>query len=139
MALSFIIVSRSTLRHFVEHAQYVEDHLTGIVVGTPGRILDLANEGACDLSRVSYLVLDEADRMLDKGFENDITSIIGYTMKGEKRQTLMFSATWPDAVRRLASSFQRDPVRVTVGSDDLTANSRVEQAVEVFDDSRSKE
>jgi len=49
------------------------------------------------------------------------------------------SATWPEAVRRLASTFQRDPVRVTVGSDDLTANSRVEQSVEVFDDARSKE
>jgi ATP-dependent RNA helicase DBP3 len=49
------------------------------------------------------------------------------------------SATWPDAVRRLASSFQRDPVRVTIGSDDLTANSRVEQVLEVFDDEREKE
>ena len=112
---------------------------TRIVVGTPGRILDLVNDGVCDLSNVRYLVLDEADRMLDKGFENDIRSIIGHTKQGTERQTLMFSATWPDAVRRLAASFQRDPVRVTVGSDDLTANSRVEQAVEVFDNSREKE
>lgn len=49
------------------------------------------------------------------------------------------SATWPEAVRRLASTFQKKPVRVTVGSDDLTANSKVEQTVEVFEDSRSKE
>ncbi|KAI0770958.1 DEAD-domain-containing protein [Trametes elegans] len=112
---------------------------TRIIVGTPGRILDLVNDGACDLSRVSYLVLDEADRMLDKGFENDIRAIIGHTLQGADRQTLMFSATWPDAVRRLASTFQRNPVRVTVGSDDLTANSRVEQVVEVFDDPRSKD
>ncbi|KZT68457.1 DEAD-domain-containing protein [Daedalea quercina L-15889] len=112
---------------------------TRIVVGTPGRILDLVNDGICDLSRVTYLVLDEADRMLDKGFENDIRAIIGHAKQGAERQTLMFSATWPEAVRRLASSFQRDPVRVTVGSDDLTANSRVEQFVEVFDDSRSKD
>ncbi|KAI0055921.1 DEAD-domain-containing protein [Artomyces pyxidatus] len=110
-----------------------------IVVGTPGRILDLVRDGACDLSAVEYLVLDEADRMLDKGFENDIRAIIGYARQGADRQTLMFSATWPDAVRRLASTFQRDPVRVTVGSDDLTANSRVEQVVEVFDDDREKE
>ena len=112
---------------------------TRIVVGTPGRILDLINDGVCDLSQVRYLVLDEADRMLDKGFENDIRAIIEHTKPREERQTLMFSATWPDAVRRLAASFQRDPVRVTVGSDDLTANSRVEQAVEVFDNSRDKE
>ncbi|EKM60395.1 uncharacterized protein PHACADRAFT_23751 [Phanerochaete carnosa HHB-10118-sp] len=112
---------------------------TRTVVGTPGRILDLINDGVCDLSNVQYLVLDEADRMLDKGFENDIRSIIGHTKQGEERQTLMFSATWPDAVRRLAASFQRDPVRVTVGSDDLTANSRVSQVVEVFDSSREKD
>jgi ATP-dependent RNA helicase DBP3 len=112
---------------------------TRIIVGTPGRILDLVNDGVCDLSNVRYLVLDEADRMLDKGFENDIRNIIGHTKQGEERQTLMFSATWPDAVRRLAASFQREPVRVTVGSDDLTANSRVDQVVEVFDNSREKE
>ncbi|CCM01429.1 uncharacterized protein FIBRA_03481 [Fibroporia radiculosa] len=107
---------------------------TRVIVGTPGRILDLVNDGACDLGRVTYLVLDEADRMLDRGFENDIRSIIGFTKQGAE-----LSATWPDSVRRLAASFQRNPVRVTVGSDDLTANSRVEQAVEVFDDARSKD
>ncbi|KAI9567014.1 DEAD-domain-containing protein [Boletus coccyginus] len=93
-----------------------DGRVTRIVVGTPGRILDLVNEGACDLSRVNYLVLDEADRMLDKA----------------DRQTMMFSATWPEAVRRLASTFQRDPIRVT-------ANSCVEQIVEVFDDPREKD
>ncbi|THH32619.1 hypothetical protein EUX98_g1589 [Antrodiella citrinella] len=112
---------------------------TRIVVGTPGRILDLINDRVLDLSEVHYLVLDEADRMLDKGFENDIRKIIEATKEGAERQTLMFSATWPDAVRRLASTFQKKPVRVTVGSDDLTANSRVEQMVEVFEDSRSKD
>ncbi|KAG5352680.1 ATP-dependent RNA helicase DBP3 [Termitomyces sp. J132] len=112
---------------------------TRIIVGTPGRILDLMQEGACDLSGVDYLVLDEADRMLDKGFENDIRKIIAGTKPADERQTMMFSATWPEAVRRLASTFQKNPVRVTVGSDDLTANSRVEQSVDVFDDSRSKD
>lgn len=111
-----------------------------IVVGTPGRILDLAREGVCDLSTVSYLVLDEADRMLDKGFENDIRAIIGMTRSHtEGRFTSMFSATWPPSVRQLAETFMQDPVRVTVGSDELSANRRVEQTVEVLDDGRMKE
>ncbi|KAL1732924.1 P-loop containing nucleoside triphosphate hydrolase protein [Schizophyllum commune] len=112
---------------------------TRVVVGTPGRILDLMNDGACDLTNVDYLVLDEADRMLDKGFENDIRNIISATKPLAERQTLMFSATWPDSVRKLAATFQNNPVRVTVGSDDLTANSRVEQVVEVLDDGRQKD
>ncbi|KAF8895026.1 P-loop containing nucleoside triphosphate hydrolase protein [Gymnopilus junonius] len=124
----------------LKNANKSKDGLTTrIIVGTPGRILDLMQEGACDLSEVDYLVLDEADRMLDKGFENDIRNIISNTKPSTERQTMMFSATWPEAVRRLASTFQRDPIRVTVGSDDLTANSRVEQVVEVFDDARSKD
>ncbi|CAA7264683.1 unnamed protein product [Cyclocybe aegerita] len=124
----------------LKNANKAKDGLTTrIIVGTPGRILDLMQEGACDLSGVDYLVLDEADRMLDKGFENDIRNIISSTKPSEERQTMMFSATWPESVRRLASTFQRDPVRVTVGSDDLTANSRVAQSVEVFDDARSKD
>jgi len=60
-----------------------------VVVGTPGRILDLIRDGALSLGGVEYLVLDEADRMLDKGFENDIRSIIGYAKQGAARQTLM--------------------------------------------------
>ncbi|CAE6469488.1 unnamed protein product [Rhizoctonia solani] len=110
-------------------SQNGDGRTTRIVVGTPGRLKDFIEEGVCDLSRVSYLVLDEADRMLDKGFENDIRSIIQKTTPTEKRQTLMFSATWPESVRRLASTFQRDPVRVTVGKDELQANSRVEHPI----------
>jgi len=110
-----------------------------VVIGTPGRILDLIGDGALALGGVEYLVLDEADRMLDKGFENDIRRIIGHAKQGAERQTLMFSATWPEAVRRLAESFLRDPVRITVGSEDLTANSRIVQEIEVFDDEREKD
>ncbi|KAG8714001.1 RNA-dependent ATPase [Ceratobasidium sp. 394] len=120
-------------------SQNGDGRTTRIVVGTPGRLKDFMEEGVCELSGVSYLVLDEADRMLDKGFENDIRSIIEKTAPMDKRQTLMFSATWPESVRRLASTFQRDPVRVTVGKDELQANSRVEQVVEVFDDVREKD
>lgn len=111
-----------------------------ILVGTPGRVLDLAREGAIDLSHVSYLTLDEADRMLDKGFEPDIRAIIGMTKShSDGRHTSMFSATWPPAVRGLAESFMKEPIRVTVGSDELSANRRVAQTVVVLDDSRQKE
>jgi ATP-dependent RNA helicase DBP3 len=89
---------------------------------------------------VSYVVLDEADRMLDVGFEPDIRAIVGMTQSREQgRHTSMFSATWPPAVRGLAESFMNDPVRVTVGSDELSANHRVEQSVEVLEDGRAKE
>lgn len=112
---------------------------TRIIVGTPGRIQDLIDDGACQLGAVDYLVLDEADRMLDAGFENAIRKIVGYCKPKEERQTMMFSATWPESIRRLAATFQRNPARVTVGSEDLTANSRVAQNLEVFDDDRDKE
>jgi ATP-dependent RNA helicase DBP3 len=104
-----------------------------IVVATPGRLKDLQNDGSLDLSKVKYLVLDEADRMLDKGFEQDIKDIIA-PMPVSRRQTVMFTATWPPAVRELASSFMASPVTVTIGgepSSDPRANSRIKQVVEV--------
>jgi len=103
-----------------------------VVVATPGRLIDLMGEGACDLSQVSYLVLDEADRMLDQGFERDIRQIIGETHQA--RQTALFSATWPDSVRELAHSFLSRPIKVTIGSDDLAAGTRITQIVEVLED-----
>ncbi|TYJ56811.1 ATP-dependent RNA helicase DBP3 [Cryptococcus floricola] len=121
-------------------ARELSDTKTRIVVGTPGRTLDLADSGDLDLSSVSYLVLDEADRMLDAGFENDIRRIIAHTPGHEQgRQTVMFSATWPESVRRLAATFLNKPVRITVGSDELSANKRIEQVVEVLDDPRGKD
>lgn len=110
------------------------------VVGTPGRVLDLAREGTLDLSNVSYAVLDEADRMLDVGFEPDIRAILGMTKdKTEGRHTSMFSATWPMNLRGLAETFMVEPMRVTIGSDELSANHRVEQSVEVLEDGRAKQ
>ena len=104
-----------------------------IVVATPGRLLDLIQEGSVDLSNVNYLVLDEADRMLEKGFEEDIKNIIGQT-SSKNRQTLMFTATWPKEVRELASTFMNQPVKVSIGNtDELTANKRITQIVEVID------
>lgn len=104
-----------------------------VVVATPGRLLDLLQEGSVDLSQVNYLVLDEGDRMLEKGFEEDIKNIIRET-DASKRQTLMFTATWPKEVRELASSFMKNPIRVSIGNtDQLTANKKITQIVEVVD------
>jgi len=118
------------------------------VVATPGRIKDLINEGACDLSKVSQLVLDEADRMLDMGFEEDVRYIISQCLDKDKgRQTAMFSATWPAVIQKIAMEYMVNPVRVYVGfeaivgsngensvDDSLSANKRVTQTVEVIED-----
>eukprot|EP01098_Paradermamoeba_levis_P006682 TRINITY_DN2771_c0_g1_i1.p1 TRINITY_DN2771_c0_g1~~TRINITY_DN2771_c0_g1_i1.p1 ORF type:complete len:586 (-),score=228.08 TRINITY_DN2771_c0_g1_i1:356-2113(-) len=102
-----------------------------VMIATPGRLIDLLNEGAVSLSRVTYLVLDEADRMLDLGFEPDIRTIIGQVCP--ERQTVMFSATWPQSVQALASDFQVSPVRINIGSMDLVACVNVKQIVEVVE------
>lgn len=107
-----------------------------IVVATPGRLNDLIGDGSADLSKAEYVVLDEADRMLDKGFEEPIRQIISQTAAKEKRQTLMFTATWPPSVRELAATFMKQPVRITIGdnaSGELRANVRIKQLVEVLD------
>ena len=107
-----------------------------IIIATPGRLNDLISEGSADLSNVEYLVLDEADRMLDKGFEEDIRKIISACAPNSHRQTLMFTATWPPSVRSLAESFMRSPVQIRIGddhSDEVRANTRIEQRVEVLD------
>jgi ATP-dependent RNA helicase DBP3 len=107
-----------------------------IVVATPGRLNDLINEGSADLSKVGYVVLDEADRMLDKGFEEEIRKIINTTQPLGKRQTLMFTATWPESVRTLAATFMTTPIKIAIGdnpSGDLRANTRITQKVEVVD------
>jgi ATP-dependent RNA helicase DBP3 len=112
-----------------------------IVVATPGRLNDLINEGCADLSKARYVVLDEADRMLDKGFEEEIKKIINTTPSLENRQTLMFTATWPESVRSLAATFMTTPVKIAIGDNptgDLRANARIVQKVEVVDP-RSKE
>jgi len=108
-----------------------------VVVATPGRLKDLVQMGCVSLAGVSYLVLDEADRMLDQGFEQDIRDIISKTHK--ERQTCLFSATWPEAIRNLANEFLTNPVKVTVGSDDLSANKRIKQVVEVIDENDKDE
>lgn len=130
------------------------------VVATPGRLKDLIQEKSCRLHAVEHLVLDEADRMLDMGFEEDVRFIISQCGSKERRpQTAMFSATWPAAIQAIAMEFMHQPVRVYVGfasivapnddsnndvkttasgvvgvDDSLSANRRVQQIVEVLED-----
>ncbi|KAK8076543.1 ATP-dependent RNA helicase DBP3 [Apiospora phragmitis] len=107
-----------------------------IIVATPGRLKDFLEEGSISLGSAKFAVLDEADRMLDKGFEDDIKLILGQCPAKESRQTLMFTATWPQSVQALASTFMKSPVKIQIGGNtagDLQANSRIEQRVEVVD------
>lgn len=94
-----------------------------IVIATPGRLIDFLESGKTNLRRVTYLVLDEADRMLDMGFEKQMKQIVSQIRPD--RQTLLWSATWPKEVQTIASSFTNDPIQVTIGSEDLTVNDKV--------------
>ncbi len=97
-----------------------------IVVATPGRLLDLIQQGHCDLSAVRHVVLDEADRMLDMGFMPDIKRIISYVP--ERRQTLLFSATMPREIRQLANDLLQSPEQITV-TPESPAVERIVQSV----------
>lgn len=98
-------------------------HEPAIVVGTPGRILELIETGALKLDAMNTLVLDEADRMLDMGFEPAIQAI--RKALPANYQTLLFSATFPDAVRALSKSYQRDPKEILLDTD--TRSEHIEQ------------
>lgn len=102
-----------------------------ICIATPGRLLDFLESGTTNLKRVTYLVLDEADRMLDMGFEPQIRKVVGQIRPD--RQTLMWSATWPSEIQRLARDFCRaDPLKLTIGKQELTVNANIEQQIEVL-------
>ena len=88
-----------------------------VVVGTPGRVLDHLRQGTLKLDAVRFLVLDEADRMLDMGFEKEVRQILDQVPKD--RQTLMFSATIPSAIEAMASRYQREPERLMLSQDAL--------------------
>lgn len=100
-----------------------------IVVGTPGRTLDHLKRETLDLSPLRYLVLDEADRMLDMGFQEDMELILKSAPKN--RQTIFFSATFPETIEDMSARYQNAAQRVTVASDELTASSIQQVLVEV--------
>ncbi|KAG5871721.1 hypothetical protein JTB14_036477 [Gonioctena quinquepunctata] len=100
-----------------------------ICIATPGRLIDFLSKGTTNLERCTYLVLDEADRMLDMGFEPQIRKILGQVRPD--RQTLMWSATWPKEVKKLAADFMSNPVHLNIGSMSLSANHNILQIVDV--------
>lgn len=103
-----------------------------VLIATPGRLIDMLESGKTNLRRVTYLVLDEADRMLDMGFEPQIRKILSQIRPD--RQTCMWSATWPKEVRQLASDFLNDFIQVNIGSLELSANHNIQQIVEIMND-----
>jgi len=128
-----------------EQIQQIKTKGADIVSATPGRLADLSTSGLVDLSLVKFLVLDEADRMLDLGFVDEVKRIAGQ-MPAE-RQTVLFSATWPAGVNKLARSLLRKGqiAQVMIGKGEheeegcaLKANDKIEQQVMMIDDPRSK-
>ena len=104
-----------------------------ILVATPGRLLDLYQQNAVKFGQLEVLVLDEADRMLDMGFINDIKKVLALLPK--KRQNLLFSATFSDDIRKLAKGLVNDPLEVSVSPANTTAE-RVEQLIYPVDKNR---
>ncbi len=101
-----------------------------IIVAAPGRLLDLMNQGLCDLSQLEALVLDEADQMLDMGFAKPIERIVA-TLP-QQRHTLLFSATMPNSIAALAEGLLRDPAKVEIAPPSTTVE-RIEQSVMFVD------
>ncbi|WP_455277661.1 DEAD/DEAH box helicase [[Eubacterium] cellulosolvens] len=92
-----------------------------VIMGTPGRLIDHLNRGTLQLNKTEILVIDEADRMLDMGFIDDVKFIINYLPKN--RQTCMFSATMPEEVTRLAKASMNNPVKIFVDEDEISVES----------------
>ena len=107
-----------------------------IVIATPGRLLDIAGQGGIDFSKLECLILDEADRMLDMGFIHDIKKLM--KLMPQKRQTLLFSATFSPEIKKLAAGLLKNPVLVEVARQNKTAD-QISQVVHLVDKGRKRE
>lgn len=103
-----------------------------VVIGTPGRLVDFLRDGTLKISNLEYFVLDEADRMLDLGFEPDIREIVAAIP--ERRQTVMFSATWPNTIQTMASRYLKSAVKVYVKAVDASLSYVTEDGETIQDD-----
>ena len=106
-----------------------------ILIGTPGRLIDLVNQKFIDLNHIQFFVLDEADRMLDMGMVNDVKKIIAHFPKN--RQNMLFSATMPEEITKLVDSILKDPIKVTVTPISSTVDI-IQQAVYFVDKKNKK-
>lgn len=107
-----------------------------ILVATPGRLIDLLESGETNFKRTTYLVLDEADRMLDMGFRDALETILSYVRPD--KQVLMWSATWPKEIQSIAHKYMDNPIRVQIGTTDLHANHNIHQCFRHLENPRMK-
>lgn len=109
-----------------------------IIIGTPGRVIDLQQGNQMDLSNVAYLVVDEADRMFDMGFYPDLRTLIKVLPSSEKRQTMLFSATLNTYVKNLAWEYTRNPAEITIQADNITVDEIDQQLYHVASSDKLK-
>ena len=109
-----------------------------IIIGTPGRVIDLTQGGQMDLSSVAFLVIDEADRMFDMGFYPDLRTLIKVLPPAEKRQTMLFSATLNSYVKNLAWEYTRNPAEITIEAENITVDEIDQLLLHVSSDSKMK-
>lgn len=109
-----------------------------IIIGTPGRVIDLQESGTMDLSQVAFLVVDEADRMFDMGFYPDLRKLIKVLPKAQDRQTMLFSATLNTYVKNLAWEYTVDPVEITIEAQQITVEEIDQQLLHVSSDAKMR-
>ena len=109
-----------------------------IVIGTPGRVIDLNEGGNLDLSNSHFCVIDEADRMFDMGFYDELRKILKKLPEAETRQTMLFSATLNTYVKNLAWEYTRDPVEITIEAENITVSEITQELLHVSSDEKMK-
>ena len=109
-----------------------------IVIGTPGRVIDLQEGGNLDLSNSHFCVIDEADRMFDMGFYDDLRKILKCLPEAETRQTMLFSATLNTYVKNLAWEYTRDPIEITIEAENITVSEIKQELLHVSSDEKMK-
>ena len=111
---------------------------TDVIIGTPGRVIDLHDRKLMNLSEVAVLVIDEADRMFDMGFYPDLRKLIKFLPEAKKRQTMLFSATLNTMVKNLAWEYTLDPEEITIESENITVSEIDQELFHVSSDDRMK-